>query len=345
MNPKTEVTEPTMAEILRQMRELNSQILEVKANLADESQKRVEAERRGAEAEERLRQFQSMHINPAQPHQEAAPTPQPLAQQVISQIKPPKIATPNRFDGAKGQKAEIFVNQVSLYMQMNAAAFVNEQAQVAFALSYLDGKANLWSQSLTDQLLDQEKMKLVTWKKFIESFKATFFDTERVTKAEKEIRDLRHNRSVVDYWIKFSELALVVKWPENVLISQFKSGLKGEITVHMVRDEFNEVEEIAKLAIKIDNEVNKRTNDPHPTVVHTNTPQAQNTTADPDAMDCSAYRLDISNEEYKRRGNSGVCFSCGKDDHHIRDCPLKKKRGGRGGWRGRGGYRDRKSVV
>lgn len=327
-----------MAEVLRRMRELSTQFMGVKATLAEEYQKQMEAERRGNKAEQQLRMFEATHAGSAQP-QNPASNPQAPVQQTISQIKPPKIATPNKYNGTKGQKAEVFVNQVCLYMQMNAAAFVNKQAQVAFALSYLEGKASIWSQSLTDQLLDQEKMKLVTWKKFIESFKVTFFDSERLAKAEKDIRALTQTRTVVDYWIKFSELALIVKWPENVLLSQFKQGLKREITVHMVRDEFEEVEEMAKLAIKLDNEINKRNVNAHHPVVSSNSLLNSNTTVDPDAMDCSAYRFNISNDEYYRRGISGVCYNCGRSDHLVADCPDRKKKIGRGNWRGRGGTR------
>ena len=338
MNPEHE--QATMAEVLRQMRELNMQFMEVKATLNEETQKRMEAEQKRNEAEQKLHQYEIAQMNSSQAPLHSAPSQQAPIQQPISHIKPPKIATPNKFDGTKGQKAEVFVNQVCLYMQMNAAAFINEQAQVAFALSYLDGKASIWGQSLTDQLLDQEKMKLVTWKKFIESFKGTFFDSERLAKAEKDLRALTQTRAVVDYWIKFSELALIVKWPESVLLSQFKQGLKREITVHMVRDVFEEVEDMAKLAIKLDNEINKREVHNHQTTI-THSSSSSAAAIDPDAMDCSAYRFNISGDEYNRRGVSGACYSCGKSDHFVADCPERKKRfsHGRGNWRGRGGSR------
>lgn len=219
---------------------------------------------------------------------------------------------------------------------------MDEPARVTFALSYMSGKASVWGQSLTNQLLDVEKRNLVTWKKFIDSFKATFFDSERLAKAEREIRALKQTRSVSDYWIKFAELALVVKWPESVLLSQFEQGLKTEVSVYMIREEFTEVEDMAKFAIKLDNKLNKRTHDVnyHANVSTTPAP-VQAPPTDPDAMDCSAYRLNITNDEYRRRGMSSECYACGKTDHYIADCPTKK----RGGWRGREGSRFRGEAV
>lgn len=315
-----------LEEMMRRMEEMDKRLME-------ESRLRKEAEQRWLELK------QSIENNNTTMHAASATTSIPphstmhMPERSVPQIKAPKIATPNKFDGVKGQKAEVFVNQVSLYMQMNASSFINEQAQVAFALSYMDGKASLWGQSLTDQLLDSEKMHLVTWNKFIESFKATFFDTERISKAEKEIRALYQTRSVSDYWIKFAELSLIVKWPQSVLISQFKQGLKGSIRVHMVRDVFEEVEEMAKLAIKIDNEVNERSQES--THQMSNIKTQTNTASDPNMMDCSAYRLNISGDEYRRRGVAGECYQCGKDDHLIGSCPEKKRFSNRRG-RGRG---------
>ena len=70
------------------------------------------------------------------------------------------------------------MNQIRLYIKMNVSLFADEKSQVAFALSYMTGKASIWSQAITDQLLNPECCHLVSWAKFIQSFEATFFDTE-----------------------------------------------------------------------------------------------------------------------------------------------------------------------
>lgn len=89
----------------------------------------------------------------------------------VHQVRPPKISTPAKFDGSKGAKAEIFMNQIRIHMQMDSTSFADEKAdQVVFALSYLTGKAGIWGQAFTVQLLDSETSHLVNWTKFANSF-------------------------------------------------------------------------------------------------------------------------------------------------------------------------------
>jgi hypothetical protein len=286
---------------------------DVMRQLADLNQRLNEEIRLRQQAESELRQLKEERNTPmpdaslTNDTMPKIPPPQPLA----AQPRPPKVATPDKYDGSKGSKAEIFLNQLGVYLQLNSSVFTNDHARIAFALSYTSGKANLWGQHIMDQMLDSERGQLVTWSKFIESFKATFFDSERIGKAERQMRALKQVKDVSDYWIKFSELSLVVKWPEEVLISQFEQGLKSEITVHMIRDEFETVEEMAKMAIKLDSKIHKRNPESNS---HLKSSQTVSPTVDPDAMDCSAYRLNITEDEYNRRCTSGACVCVVKLD-------------------------------
>lgn len=87
-----------------------------------------------------------------------------------------------------------------------------------------------------------------------------------------------------NYWFTFSELSLIVKWPENILMSQFEQGLKHEIKIHMIQQEFKSVEEMSQFAIKVDNKLNNCYQSLTMPTGPLSTP-----IADPDAMDCSAY--------------------------------------------------------
>jgi hypothetical protein len=43
-------------------------------------------------------------------------------------------------------------------------------------------------------------------------------------------------------------------------------------------------------------------------------------------MDLSSGRPRLTQEERDRRRNNGLCIACGKNDHFIAACPIRKKR-------------------
>jgi hypothetical protein len=289
------------------------------AKLEEESRLRRIAERELAELRATSTNNQSI---PANLNTAAHATSIPIAQPAYQTAKTPKVATPDKFDGTRGSKAEIFSNQVGLYIMMNPTQFPDDRTKIGWTLSYMTGKGGEWAKPITQRLLNRDS-ETFTWDDFSKSFEATFYDSERVAKAEKAIRALKQTGTVLAYSLKFNDLALIVKWPPSVLITQFEQGSKSEVQVQMVRDEFKTLDEISELAIKIDNKLHKRNDDSFVEV--------KEKAVDPDAMDCSAYRFNISNEEYQRRWDGELCFKCGKSGHRARECGG----GFRGRWRGK----------
>ena len=128
---------PTIAKVLRQLKQLSTQFAEVKASLADKTQKRHEAEIR-------LQQYETNNRQTSSSDQPAAPsnlaTVQPVYVNQTVKSRQPKMLNPDKFDGSKDSKAEVFMNQLGLYMQLNNNLLANDQAKFAFALLYTTGK-------------------------------------------------------------------------------------------------------------------------------------------------------------------------------------------------------------
>lgn len=101
----------------------------------------------------------------------------------------PHMATPDWFDGERGAKAEVFVNQVSLYVWGNRATIPTEKDKVAFAISHLTSDAALWAAPILVKLFDHDHLDdHITFKGFLDSFKSTYFDPRRIAKVENAIK-------------------------------------------------------------------------------------------------------------------------------------------------------------
>jgi len=61
-----------------------------------------------------------------------------------NQVKP---CVPDTFDGSDPGKLETFIFQCSMYLAIRASDFSDDEARVAFALSYLKGSPQDWFQS------------------------------------------------------------------------------------------------------------------------------------------------------------------------------------------------------
>lgn len=244
----------------------------------------------------------------------APPPPAPFAGRT------PKVAVPDKYDGTRGMKAEVFASQVSLYILTNSSLFPTDVSKVAFALSYLSGDANLWGQPLLKRILDDSNTDPIRFSEFSDSFRATFFDTDRKNRAEKEIRDLKQTKTAAQYVMRFNLLAPVTGWELSTLISHFRQGLKMEIRLQLIQKTFNKLEEITDLAVRIDNEIHGIRHNDH--LINNALASTSRMSVDPDAMDISAFS--ITKEEYDRRRINGLCYNCGLGKHPASECRQPK---------------------
>jgi hypothetical protein len=90
--------------------------------------------------------------------------------------KGPKIGVPDKFDGTRGVKAEVYTNQVGFYVISNRHLFPNDRSKLVFSLLYLTGQAGAWAQQFTTRVFAGKD---VTYKEFSTAFQAMYFDTRR----------------------------------------------------------------------------------------------------------------------------------------------------------------------
>lgn len=304
------------------MDDIIAQINELRGQLQNETNLRLAAEGRLASLENNT-QTNAMQTSTETKTVPVDPT---AGMHPLSSHRVPKVAVPDKFDGTRGMKAEVFASQVSLYVLTNAALFPTDVSKVAFALSYLSGEANLWGQPLLKRILDETTAGSVTFSEFSTGFRATFFDTDRKARAEKEIRTLTQTKTAAAYVMRFNLLAPITGWELSTLISHFRQGLTKEIRLQMIQQTFTKLEEITDLAVRIDNKINGiRHND---SLLNHTASSTNRMSIDPDAMDISAFS--ISREEYDRRRLNGLCYNCGLGKHLASECRQPKAPGNNG---------------
>ncbi|KAA1108385.1 hypothetical protein PGT21_050227 [Puccinia graminis f. sp. tritici] len=229
--------------------------------------------------------------------------------------KGPKIGVPDKFDGTRGAKAEVFINQVNLYVLANGHLFGTDRAIMVFVLSYLTGPASSWAQPWMKKVMSDTEA--ISKDDFDTQFTAMYCDTEKKTKAEASLRALKQTKSVSHYTHQFNLHAHNTGWAPAVLVSQYRQGLQSQIRLMLLmsRTEFSELADIATLALQIDNEL------------HGLAPTETAKTPDPNAMDLSVMRGRLSDAEKTRMMRAGQCFQCGNQGHISRDCPDRGQKG------------------
>ncbi|PLW39680.1 hypothetical protein PCASD_15455 [Puccinia coronata f. sp. avenae] len=233
--------------------------------------------------------------------------------------KGPKIAVPDKFDGTRGTKAEVYANQIGLYVVSNGHLFPDNRSRIVFLLSYLTGPASAWAQPFTQQVFSGKD---VSYKKFSTAFQAMYFNTEKKSRAEKALGALRQTKTVAHYTHTFTIHAHDLGWEQRTLVSQFTQGLKRDVRLALVlaRTEFDTLAAVSQLGLKIDNEINSADAAPTATTPSTN----------PNTMDLSALNGCLSELERSRMLSMGLCFCCGEQGHLARACPTKGSQPGKG---------------
>ncbi|KAI7962448.1 hypothetical protein MJO28_000542 [Puccinia striiformis f. sp. tritici] len=226
-----------------------------------------------------------------------------------------KVGYPNKFDGTRGDKAEVYLSQVSIYYAANPGKFRTDRKKIVFALSYLTGAASGWAQPFTEKIINNVA---ITSDDYWTAFRGMYFDLEKRSNAEKAIQALKQVKSVAQYAHTFAIHAYNTGWEATTLVSQFRQGLKQEVRMGIVlaQTAFTSLEDVISLAIKIDNELSGAE-------VGTHRPAQA---VDPNAMDLSAFRGQLSEADKTRMMRAGQCFRCGTKGHLARECPNKNSK-------------------
>ncbi|QRV72100.1 Retrotransposon gag protein [Ceratobasidium sp. AG-Ba] len=166
------------------------------------------------------------------------PIPQPPAPPVQTSTQRIKLAKPEKFDGKK-EKSTAFKVSLMQYLRTTYPG-TSEEDQIAFILSYLDGKAAEWIEPHVEfDMLHRPVAWLHNVNLFWAEFEKRFGEIDRSTKALKKLKTLRQKQSVQDYVTEFQTLATHVNYDDLALRDMFYEGLKDEIKMAMLSQMFN----------------------------------------------------------------------------------------------------------
>jgi hypothetical protein len=110
--------------------------------------------------------------------------------------KGPKISVPDKFEGTHVIKAEVYANQIGLFVISNVHLFPNNRSKVIFSLLYLMGLASAWAQPFTVRLFAGEDG---SYKEFSMAFQSMYFNTEKKSQAEAALRALKQIKLIAQY--------------------------------------------------------------------------------------------------------------------------------------------------
>lgn len=112
----------------------------------------------------------------------------------------------------------IFLVQCDLHFRHNPAAFVSDQAKVAFIVSHLTGRAAAWATAEWSR--DSNICQSLTV--FQATMSKIFDHTSPSSEASRALMQIKqHHRQVVDYAIEFRTVAADSGWNTPTLIDAF----------------------------------------------------------------------------------------------------------------------------
>ncbi|KAI3616397.1 hypothetical protein WG66_012630 [Moniliophthora roreri] len=212
--------------------------------------------------------------------------------QVVSAVKEVKVALPRAFTGTRKDAKKFLLKKL-------------------FLLSYMtDGLGEFWKNDKTDLLLafDPEAKK-VTWLEFIDDFRTSFEPLDPALKAQLELKDLRMKERADEYMYQFTYLTKQT----GSLALKIMTRLEGASTT--IKDWMNAAivyDKSYKQALEYGKTWDKE---------HRGKKPQRNFRKKEDVA--IKQIVDFNRKEYMAKG---LCFRCGRNGHHIKDCPDMPKK-------------------
>lgn len=173
-----------------------------------------------------------------------------------------------------------------------------------------------------------------------------FGDPDPVGTATRAFWALKQkNTDLSTYVAEFSKLAAEVPWDDRAKLDHFQDGLSYKLKQALVHyPDAASLETLIDQASKIEQKLAcLRTHPRNPSAPATTrhlpgpapvvapredkpTTHASFVAGRPTLMDLSSGTPCLTQEERERRRNNGLCIACGKNDHFIAACPIRKKR-------------------
>ncbi|KAK6224224.1 reverse transcriptase domain protein [Colletotrichum tabaci] len=272
-----------------------------------------------------------------------------------------KLNSPSAYDGTSGQ-LKGFLIQIRTYQTFHAANFGSETERVIHAATFLKGKALAWFEPFMEEFLQnngdtnacstETRDIFSSMTGFEHALQTLFQDPDEKRQAERDLANLRQNKSASHYAAEFRRLAARLDITNESRIFMFYQGLKEEVKDEIVKlDAPTDFLQYVALAIRIDTRLYERRKEksenrrPQANVGKRYVPQGprqpnnynsnwrnnqQRNNGPSTAYGHHAGPMDVSvahkNKPTTRRDpRSGVCFNCEKPGHIARECRQPKR--------------------
>lgn len=255
---------------------------------------------------------------------------------IESTTKPPKVSTPETFDGNQG-RLEDFKLQVQLYFFFNRAQFATESEKVLYASSFLRGKAARGFRPYLKDWLDhqegdqQPKTETRTifhdYDQFEIKLEELYGIPNEESHADRHIRRLRQVTSVSSYASEFQGYAADLEWNDAALRSQFYLGLKEVVKAELSRGRTTRsLAAMMKEAKEIDERLQELRSD---RMMYVDPGKGRTRTPREDPYGPRPMELDNLEKERKKSDKFRKirCYRCQQQGHIARNCSQRQVSG------------------
>ena len=248
--------------------------------------------------------------------------------------KPVPIRDPPTFSGDR-EELESFLGHVMLIFTAHPDRFPDQEARVLYLASLLRGPAFDWFKPL----LETKDNLLKDVDSFVTAFRAVFGDARTSEHRMEHFLSLKQVTSVSRFFTDFVRLRSNLDVSEAVAISAFRSGLKPAVHDEVARilTPFDSVRQLAEIAIRIDNAMDRRRTRPYARTYARPTetmqyqrpafhrpPMPTNDGSVPMEIDSVRRFRPLNSEETERRRHEGLCLYCGEKGHVVRNCQKSR---------------------
>lgn len=258
-----------------------------------------------------------------------------------SPITLPPMPEPDRFDGSN-QPVEHFLLQLNLFFRTTGPS-LSDTSKSLYLISRLKGQALDWAAPL----LAGDHPSLQDYGRFTEVLSESFSDPDKTQNAKHQLTSLRQGSDTVrTYGSKFTHLARLLQWNEDVLVHLFFIGLNLQLQDELItKDRPSHLPDMIIMASRLEQRLLERFN--HHKQEHLSSPLSNPTifTTDPRPYPTNIGHsfsepnpgipqdlwssLPEKQRRYLTRVAHKLCLFCGSPDHQVGNCPIKPPKEGK----------------